>query len=1054
MSVFKETDSKASAHAREEAIMKYWRDNDIAQKSVTVRDGCPEFVFYEGPPTANGRPGIHHVLARTLKDIVCRYKTMEGYQVRRKAGWDTHGLPVELEVEKALGLTSKPEIEEYGIEAFNKKCRESVLAYEKEWRRLTERIAYWLDMDNPYMTMTNDYIETVWWILDRFFKQGLIFEGHKILPYCPRCGTPLASHEVAQGYKDETLDSIYVKMKVKGTDNEYLLVWTTTPWTLPSNVSVTVNPDAVYVKARAGEDVYYLVKERVESVLGTEAEILREFPGKALEYLEYDQLLPFVQPEQKAFYVTCADYVMTGDGTGLVHTAPAFGEDDYRTGQKYDLPMLQLVDEQGKFAPEVTDWAGLFVKQADPLIVKRLNREGKIFKKERMTHSYPHCWRCDTPLLYYARKSWYIATTKFRDNLVKNNNMIKWYPEHVGAGRFGNWLENLVDWSLSRNRYWGTPLNIWKCDRCGRLESVGSRQELADKALEHVDPETIDLHRPYVDDIHLQCSCGSPMKRTPEVIDCWFDSGAMPYGQWHYPFEHADDFSSKFPADFICEGIDQTRGWFYSLLAISTLLFDRPAFKEVLVNDLVLDKDGQKMSKSRGNAVEPWDMIDRFGADALRWYLTAVSPPWVPTKFDVDGVREVALRFLGTLQNVYAFFTLYANIDNLNPRELNVPVNERPEIDRWVISRLNTLAADVEENMASYELTRSVRAIASFVVDEVSNWYVRRTRERFWSTEFDLDKKAAYCTLYQVLLTVAKLMAPFAPFISEDIYTNLTGGTALQSVHFERYPRCDRSLVDEDLEERMGLVIRLVYLGRSVRNKVQIKVRQPLRKMIVNGRCRSLLESMEGLVKEELNVKEVQYVDALGDYVVYEVRPNLPVAGPKFGRRLRLLSSQLAIADGAALAQQMEVQGHAEVTLNGDTVDLDLEDVEIRIHPREGFAVEVEGSDFVILDTEIDRDLAMEGIAREIVSKVQNMRKGQGFEVLDRIRLTIVSDQDVQEAVTAFSDYVRGDTLCVDLVFRLRKADEPSEAAGFTEWDINGHQAFIKVERVAAGGIS
>ncbi len=1047
MSVFREVDPKASAITREESIMKYWQDNDVAEKSIEVRDGCPEFVFYEGPPTANGHPGIHHVLARTLKDLVCRYKTMQGYQVRRKAGWDTHGLPVELEVEKALGLSSKKDIESYGIKGFNERCRDSVLIYEKEWRRLTERIAYWLDMDHPYMTMTNDYVESVWWILDRFFKQGLIYEGHKILPYCPRCGTPLASHEVAQGYKDETIDSVYVKMKVKGKDNEYLLIWTTTPWTLPSNVSVTVNPDAVYVRASLGDEVYYLVKDRVREVLGPEAKVLEEFSGKSLEYLEYEQLLPFVVPEGKAFYVTCADYVLTEDGTGLVHTAPAFGEDDFATGQRYGLPVLQLVDEAGRFLPEVTDWAGEFVKKADPLIVKRLAKEGKVFQKVRMTHSYPHCWRCDTSLLYYARKSWHIATTKFKEKLIENNNKIKWYPPHVGSGRFGNWLENLVDWSLSRNRYWGTPLNIWKCEKCGKLESVGSRQDLAERAVEAVDPETVDLHRPYVDDIHFECSCGGLMTRTPEVIDCWFDSGAMPYAQWHYPFEHKDDFHTKFPADFICEGIDQTRGWFYSLLAISTMLFDEPAFKQVLVNDLILDKYGQKMSKSKGNAVEPWDMIEKFGADALRWYLVAVSPPWVPTKFDVDGVREVSLRFLGTLQNVYAFFTLYANIDGLDPREIHVPVEERPEIDRWIVSRLNTLCKAVETDMESFELTRAVRAIASFVVDDVSNWYVRRSRERFWSTQFDLDKRSAYRTLYEVLMTVAKLMAPFAPFMAEDIYLNLSGFGALPSVHFEHYPEGDASLIDEALENKMGLVIKLVGLGRAVRNKVSIKVRQPLGKMFVSGKCQNLLRGMEELVKEELNVKEVRYVDQLEHHVDYEIRANLPVAGPKFGKKLRSLVKALSDLDGAKVAQHMEKHGGFGILLDGEPVTLSPDDVDVRIHPKEGFAIEVEGDDFVVLDTEIDEVLSAEGIAREIVSKVQNMRKGQGFEVLDRIRLTVASDEDVKEALSRHKGYIEGDTLCEELVFLPGESFEPD--SGFTQWDINGHRTFIKVEKFA-----
>ena len=1054
MAVFKEVDPKAPVNAREERIMEYWDEKGIPQRSITSREGRPQFIFYEGPPTANGLPGIHHVLSRTLKDIVCRYKTMQGYLVRRKAGWDTHGLPVEIEVEKKLGLSSKKDIEDYGILPFNTMCRESVFAYEKEWRRLTERTAYWIDLDHPYITLDNDYVETVWWILKKYFDEGLIYEGHKILPYCPRCGTALASHEVALGYKDETLDSVYVKLKVKGKENEYILIWTTTPWTLPSNVAVAVNPEDTYVRARSGDEVFCLVKERVAQVLGKDAEVLSEMKGKDLEYLEYEQLFPFVVPEEKAFYVVCAEYVSTEDGTGMVHTAPAFGEDDYRTGVKYGLPMLQLVDEEGKFVDEVTDWAGVPVKVADPQITKRLQHDGKLFKRERMTHSYPHCWRCDTPLLYTARKSWYIATTKYQDQLIEANKKVKWFPEHVGTGRFGNWLENLVDWALSRNRYWGTPLNIWKCDDCGKFKSIGSRQELADNALETVDPGTVDLHRPFVDDIHLKCDCGGKMTRTPEVIDCWFDSGSMPYGQMHYPFEHKDDFHEYFPADFICEGVDQTRGWFYSLMAISTFVSGESCFKQVLVNDLVLDKDGQKMSKSKGNTVDPWEVIDRLGVDALRWYLIAVSPPWVPTKFDPDGVREVAVRFFGTLQNVYSFFTLYANIDKLDPKTIDIPVKDRPEIDRWVISRLNSLYGPVVEFMDSYELTRVVRAINGFVVDEVSNWYVRRSRERFWSTEFDLNKKSAYRTLYEVLLGVCKLMAPFAPFVPEDIYLNLTGGTALESVHLEDLPLRDDNLVDPDLEARMGLVVTLVSLGRSVRNKVQIKVRQPLRKMYVNGRLRSTLTQMEDLVKEELNVKEIVYVENLQDYVLYEVRPNLPVAGPKYGKLLRGVMAALKQADPVEAAMAIERDGQLRIEVDGESLTLVQEDVDIRIKAREGFAVEMDNNVFVILDTEIDADLVLEGIAREVVSRVQTMRKSQGFNVTDHVSMEIVSDETVDRAVKAFADYIKGETLCDDLKVSVLPAEEidlheeGTEKDGFFAWTLNGHGALLKVRRL------
>jgi isoleucyl-tRNA synthetase len=1054
LSVFQEVDPKTPVNQRESRVLSYWQDRDIAKKSVSMREGQPRFIFYEGPPTANGIPGIHHVLSRTIKDIACRYKTMQGYQVSRKAGWDTHGLPVEIEVEKRLGLSSKKEIEDYGIERFNEQCRESVFSYEREWRRLTERIGYWIDMDNPYVTLDNDYIETVWWILKQYFEAGLIYEGHKILPYCPRCGTPLASHEVAQGYRDEAIDSIYVKMKVKGKNREYLLVWTTTPWTLPSNVAIAANPESTYVRAQLGDEIYYLVEERVEPILGKDAKILSRVKGRDLEFLEYEQLLPFAKVQKKAFFVVLADFVSTMDGTGLVHIAPAYGEDDYRVGQEYDLPMLHLVNEEGRFVPEVAPWAGEFVKQADPQITRALSRENKLLKREHMVHSYPHCWRCDTPLLYYARKSWYIATTKYRDRMIAANQKVTWYPQHVGTGRFGDWLENMVDWALSRNRYWGTPLNIWKCTQCGKLESIGSREELSARAVEAVDPTTVDLHRPFVDDIHLQCSCGGLMSRTPEVIDCWFDSGAMPYGQMHYPFEHKDDFHLYFPADFIAEGLDQTRGWFYSLMAISTFLFDQSAFKSVLVNDLVLDKDGSKMSKSKGNTVDPWEMIDRFGVDALRWYFMAVSPPWVPTRFDPEGIKEIAVRFLGTLDNVYAFFTLYANIDNLDPKDISIPVEKRPEIDRWIISRLNSLTKDVREYMEAYDFTKTTRAISGFVVDEVSNWFVRRSRERFWSTDFGLDKKSAYRTLYEVLLTVSKLMAPFAPFAAEDIYLNLTGGTSMESVHLEDYPSADEEVIDLELQERMALVMTLVSLGRAVRNKVQIKVRQPLRKMLVNGKHRRLLTGMEDLVREELNVKEVVYVDDLQDYVLYEAKPNLPVAGPKFGKRLGGIMKALSSLDASEIAKSLESSGQAQIEVGDETIRLAGEDVEIRIRAREGFAIEMEKDVFVILDTEIDEALALEGIAREIVSKVQTMRKNLGFNVLDNINMDVACDDVVKSAIALHEAYIKGDTLCR----RLQTQDLPRAASDavsgdsgdFQAWDINGHQVLIRLERIPA----
>jgi isoleucyl-tRNA synthetase len=1047
MRQFKEVDTKLPIKQKEEAILNYWLTDKVPDRSVTAREGSPRYIFYEGPPTANGKPGIHHVLARTLKDTICRYKTMQGYQVHRKAGWDTHGLPVEIEVEKQLGISSKPEIEAYGIEAFNKKCRESVFTYEKEWRRMTERIGYWIDMDHPYITLDNNYIESAWWILKQYFDQGLIYEGHKIMPYCARCGTPLASHEVSLGYKDETIDSIYVRMKISRAnarvkEGEYFLVWTTTPWTLPSNVALAVNPEFTYVRARkAGDEaVYILVKERVQAALGKDSEILEEFKGADLVGVNYEQLLPFIKAGENAFQVYPAEFVSTEDGSGIVHIAPAFGEDDYQLGKKFNLPILQPVDKQGKFTADVTLWAGRFVRETDLDITRYLKAEGKLFSKERLTHSYPYCWRCDTPLLYYARKSWYIATTKYKDRMIECNQQIHWFPEHVGKGRFGNWLENMIDWSLSRDRYWGTPLNIWKCESCSRLTAIGSRQELAERAIEKVDSKTIELHRPYIDEVHLKCECGGRMSRTSEVIDCWFDSGAMPYAQQHYPFENKENFDKLFPADFICEGIDQTRGWFYSLLAISAFVSGRPAYKNVMVNDLVLDKNGQKMSKTRGNSVEPWKLLEKYGADATRWYLLAVSPPWTPTRFDEDGVKDTYAKFFGTLQNVYSFFTLYANIDGADPYGYDIPVNERPEIDRWVISRLNSLVKGVRADIETFDLTRVVRAIQAFVIDDVSNWYVRRTRDRFWASEMDNNKKSVYRTLWEVLLAAAKLIAPFAPFMAEELYQNLMPGSEkLFSVHVELYPEANEALIDTDLEEHMGLVIDLVSLGRAARNKVQIKVRQPLSEILVAQKKQQILAPMEGLVKEELNVKTIKYVENPDKYVSYTIKPNFAVLGPKYGRFLKGIEAELTNGDAGQFVKILRSSGELNFTINGTPVTLKEEDVEIRTSEEQGFVVEMSKENYVILNTALTTELVQEGLAREVVSKVQNMRKNAGFELTDRIELKFTADDEVAAALQAFEKYVAEETLAVSV-----KRQEQA-GAGFEKWDINGHEAQLQV---------
>ena len=792
----------SSVKQAEAEVSKYWNEVNILEKTLEKGKNDPSFVFYEGPPTANGNPGIHHVIARTLKDSVCRYKTMNGYQVKRKAGWDTHGLPVEIQVEKELGLSDKQQIEAYGIDKFNEKCRDSVFSFEKQWREMTERMAYEIDLDNPYITLDNNYIESVWWILDKFNKEGYIYEGHKILPYCPRCGTGLASHEVAQGYKEVKNNTVIAKFKRVDAD-EYFLAWTTTPWTLPSNVALTVGPEVDYVKVKQNDEVYYVAKALANKVLGEDYEVLAEMKGKDLEHVEYEQLMPFVTTEEKAFFVTCGDYVTTEDGTGIVHTAPAFGEDDYNLGRKYNLPVLQPVDESGKFT--ATPWEGKFVMEegVDVEIIKWLAHENKLFSKEKVAHNYPHCWRCQTPLVYYAKPSWYIEMTRLKDQLIANNNTVEWYPNFVGEGRFGNWLENLNDWAISRSRYWGTPLNIWKCE-CGHKQSVGSRAELAEKAIEDVNPETVELHRPYVDDIHLKCDCcGKPMTRVTEVIDCWFDSGSMPFAQHHYPFENKENFEELFPADFICEGIDQTRGWFYSLLAISTFVMGKAPYKRVLVNDLVLDKEGKKMSKSRGNTVNPFELFDQYGADALRWYLLYVSPPWTPTRFDVDGLKEVQSKFLGTMKNVYNFFTLYANTDEVNPKDFFVDYKNRPELDRWILSKFNNLKKEVEENLEIFELNKTVRMIQDFINEDLSNWYIRRSRRRFWATELTEDKKSVYNTTYEILTELCQLIAPFAPYISEEIYRNLTGEV---SVHLSNYPKANLELINPELEEKMDLV--------------------------------------------------------------------------------------------------------------------------------------------------------------------------------------------------------------------------------------------------------
>lgn len=1037
--MIKNLSEKPIAELQKEQAEK-WEKEDLLGKCISTREGMTPFIFYEGPPTANGKPGIHHVIARTLKDSVCRYKTMQGYEVTRKAGWDTHGLPVEIEVEKQLGMSGKQDIEKYGIKEFNEKCRESVFTYESMWRDMTKRMGYLIDLDHPYITLDNDYVETLWWIIKEFFKAGMIYEGHKILPYCPRCGTGLASHEVAQGYKEVKVTTITAKFKRKDAD-EYFLAWTTTPWTLASNVSLTVGPDVDYIKVKmiSGDEegkVFYVAKVLADKVLGEGSyEVLEEMKGKDLEYVEYEQLMPFIKPDKKAFFVTCADYVTIEDGTGIVHTAPAFGEDDYQTGRRYDLPVVNPVDEQGKYTE--TPWKGRFVMEdgLDVEIIKWLAAEDKIYAKEKMEHNYPHCWRCGTPLIYYAKPSWYIEMTKLKDELVANNNSVNWFPDFVGEKRFGNWLENVNDWAISRNRYWGTPIPIWRCE-CGHLECIGSRAELAEKAQEDI-TEDIELHRPYVDDVHLTCPvCGKPMTRIPEVMDCWFDSGAMPFAQRHYPFENKENFDADFfPADFICEGIDQTRGWFYSLMAISTFIKGRSPYKNVLVNDLILDKHGKKMSKHVGNTVDPFVLFDKYGADAPRWYLLYASPAWSPTKFDEDGLIEIVSKFFGTLRNVYNFFALYSNQDDLDPASLDVPYAKRPELDRWIISKYNKLIKEVTADMDQYDHMKAVRKIQDFVIEDMSNWYIRRARRRFWAEELDEDKKSVYATTYEVMVGLSQLIAPFAPFISEEIYQNLTGK---ESVHLSFFPKADEALIDEKAEERMDLVRTLVGLGRGTREKERIKVRQPLKEILVDGKYESIIGDLTPLIKEELNIKDVLFESKLDAYMNYSLKPNFKVAGPVLGKNIKAFGAALAQADPAATVAALEADGKIALDLNGESMEISKDMVDVKISAKEGFAVAMENNVFTILDTTVTPELAEEGLARELVSKVQQMRKQNDYEMMDKIHIYLSADDDVAKAVEDYREYIMKETL----------AESIENKEGLEEVDLNGHKTGLAVERI------
>ena len=1025
MKKFEELDKREVSKVETDTL-EYWKELDILNECMEERKDAPNFVFYDGPATANGFPGLHHMIGKFIKDTFCKYKNMKGYRVVRKVGWDTHGLPVELQVEKELGFSGKKDIESYGIKEFNEKCREAVRANEKAFTDLTDKMGQFIDTKNPYVTYNNDYIETEWWILKKFFDEGLFYEGHKILPYCTRCGTGLASHEVAQGYKETSVDTVIVPMKKKDED-AYFLVWTTTPWTLMNNVALCVNPNEEYVKVLSQGYKFILAKKLVNKVLGEEVEVLETYTGKQLEYIEYEQLLPFVEVNKKAFFVTCADYVTMEDGTGIVHIAPAFGADDYQVGRNYDLPVICSVSEDGKYTEG--PWAGMRVFDADIEVIKYLKTNDKLFKKIKMTHNYPHCWRCGTPLLYYAKPSYYLAVTKIKDKIIEQNNTVNWYPKFVGEKRFGNWLDNMNDWAVSRTRYWGTPLPLWRCE-CGHMHMVGSREELKELAVENL--ETIELHRPYVDDVHIKCpKCGKLMTRTPEVIDCWFDSGSMPFAQYHYPFENKEIFEDQFPADFIAEGIDQTRGWFYVLLVISTFVMGKAPYKNVLVNELLLDANGVKMSKSKGNIVEPFSTIEKYGADVVRFYIPYASPTWTPLKFDFKGLIEVNSKFFSTLKNTYNFFAIYANTDEVDPREFNVPYEDRSEIDKWLLSKYNKLVKEITEYYEAYDLNKVTRTLTDFVNEDLSNWYIRRNRRRFWSSELDTDKKAVYATTYEVLLGLTKLIAPIVPFVSEEIYRKLTN---LKSVHLDTFPSYDESLINENIEARMDLVRDLVTLGRNSREEAKIKVRQPIKEVLIDGKYKELIGDMTSLIEEELNVKQIVFVDSASKYMNYSVKPNFKVAGPVFGPNIKKFAEELT---NISFTSEEDFEGKT-MEIAGTTYELTKDMVEIRISAKEGFNVASANNIFVILNTALDEDLINEGIAREIVSKVQQMRKNKDFNIVDRIKLMFNGDEEVERAINSYKDYIMNETLSTT----IEKQNNLTE-----KYDINGHDVYLDIEK-------
>ena len=1019
----------------EKDIANLWKERNIIKKNFDMNQDGEYFTFYDGPPTANGKPHVGHILTRVMKDIIPRYKVMKGYKVIRKAGWDTHGLPVELEIEKKLGISGKQQIEEYGVEKFVKECKSSVFTYVSMWEKMTNQIGYWVDMENPYVTYHNDYIESVWWALKQMWDKGLLYEGHKVMPYCPRCGTALSSHEVAQGYKDVSDLTCIAKFKVVGEENKYILAWTTTPWTLPSNLALCVNKAYTYIEAKVGDEVYILAKDLADKVLGEDYEIVKEFKGEELLGVKYEQLMPFAKVEGKAFEVIHGDYVTLTDGTGIVHIAPAYGEDDSFVAKKNGITFVNLVDKEGKFVDEVTPWAGKFVKKCDESICNWLEENNKLFKKERHMHSYPHCWRCDTPLLYYPKESWFVAMTTLRDKLIENNNKIHWYPDNIRTGRFGKFLENVIDWGISRDRYWGTPLPIWTCE-CGHQECIGSIAELKEKGIDV--PEDIELHKPYIDNVYLKCpKCGKSMKRAKEVIDCWFDSGSMPFAQLHYPFENKELFEKNYPAQFISEAVDQTRGWFYTLLAISTAIFDKASFENCIVLGHVLDKKGLKMSKHKGNVVDPFDVLGSVGADATRWHFYTASAPWLPTRFSVEDVADSQRKFLSTLWNVYSFYVLYAELDNFNPLEYKDFKSENV-MDKWIMSKLNTLVKDVDDKLNSYDITSAALAIENFT-DELSNWYVRRNRARYWSETLTDDKIGAYVTLYNTLVTLSKVAAPFVPFITEEIYQNLVVSldeNAKESIHLCHWPKVDEEAIDKNLEKEMDLAYTIVKLGRSARNGANIKNRQPLSKMLVS--TDSLPKYYGDIIKDELNIKEIDFGADLSQHVNFEIKPNLPVLGKAYGKMIPAIRKEIASKNQMELAQKIKSGGTETINVNGTEIELNSENLLVTMQGIGGYAFAGEGEIGVVLDTHITDELREEGHVREIISKIQNMRKEKGFEVADKINLYVADNDMLISVIEKFKDTIKKDTLTVEIISGAER--------DYTETIINGEKLNLDVE--------